>query len=1008
MRNFFSFNRSRKPETPADMSPQEKQLLIKTRNTIFNNLNPGNDKAREKAITQAPVTDLQDVGIVNGEYSQVVNVFSKYIYAIERDKRTRLAIYREMAKYPEIAFAVDEYVDEAVNEGPDGKCMKLIIRNKALNENDNMRKTIIAEFDHLMNQIIRIDKYIHQYFREYMVDGEIYFEKIFDIEDESKGICKVKKLMTTKIYPVYKDIESDDVLFYAYQGEDAGVKNLPKEMIAYANSGKFDWSKDEDMKVVLSFLEESKTTYKRLKLLEDALVIYRIVRAPERRVFKIDVGSLPKGRADQFMQEMIRKYRQRKFFDPATGDISEGLDMMAMTEDFWFPVFQGGRSSDVTTLAGGCLALDTIIPLLDGRKLTLQQIIDEHAAGKQNWVFSCDPESGEIKPGKIDAAGITKRNAQMMKLILDNGKEIKCTPEHKFPVLGKGMLEAKDIKENDSIIPFRQENKVYRGDKEYNFVYDTHRKEWIPTHKMVSNSITGTPFYNEIKYKLDEEKKVIHHSDVNRFNNNPENLFHMGFRDHFAFHSEKLSQIGLNAIKNKNGNEKSLREYWATATPTEKERFGKRVSKGIKKYLNTLTVEEREKLVSMAISNLVGANEKLQYKMLNDDSFRKNVLLKRGISIKAVKSSLEKKIIYSNNSKRLWSDKGYIAKMESSAKKQSIKCSFETFKMIVDAVGNTCGKCRDVVEYLRSNNSFTSRLKQENNDSHSNFNNITTSNIIKIIKKNGFRNWKHFKKDCKNINHRVVSIEYLSDREDVGDLQIDNNHIIHNYHTYALESGVFCHNSGLGEIGDIDYFLNKLYRGLKIPKSRFGEDNKFSIGDTSDITREEVKFVKEVKRYTDRFAEVFKDIFITHLTLKGIAEEYGITEQDIKIQMFANNLFEKFMEAKVLELRFQNFSNFKDLIDTEKPVFARKWIVQKYLEVDEEEWKQNQELLAAEKDSLEEEGEDGGGGGGGGGGMDLGGGDMGGDMGGGDAGGDAGGDEGGDVGGDAGGEEPAL
>lgn len=571
MRNFFSFNRSRKPEVPADMSPQEKQLLLKTRNTIFNNLSPDNDKAREKSITQAAVTDLQDVGVVNGEYNQVVNVFSKYIYAIERDKRTRLAIYREMAKYPEIAFAIDEYVDEAVNEGPDGRCMKLIIRNKALDENDNQRKTIIAEFDHLMFEILRIDKYIHQWFREYMIDAEIYFEKIFDIEDETKGLVRVKKLMTNKVYPIYKDIESDDVLFYAYQGDDSAVKNLAHEMIAYANSGKFDWSKDEDMKVVLSFLEESKTTYKRLKLLEDALVIYRIVRAPERRVFKIDVGSLPKGRADQFMQEMIRKYRQRKFFDPATGDVAEGLDMMAMTEDFWFPVFQGGRSSDVTTLAGG---------------------------------------------------------------------------------------------------------------------------------------------------------------------------------------------------------------------------------------------------------------------------------------------------------------------------------------------------------------------------------------------------------------------------------------------------------QGLGEIGDIDYFLNKLYRGLKIPKSRFGEDNKFSIGDTSDITREEVKFVKEVKRYTDRFAEIFKDMFLTHLTLKGIADEYGITEQDIKIQMFANNLFEKFMEAKVLELRFQNFSNFKDLIDTEKPVFARKWIVQRYLEIDEEEWKKNQELLAAEKDNLDEDGEGGdggGGGGGGGGGMDMGGGDMGGGDTGGDTGGDAGGDAGADEGGDAGGDaESAL
>jgi len=564
IRNFFAFGNRATPQMPSDMSAREKELLVKTRNTIFNALDSDKNETREDAISKAPVTDLRDVGQAAGDYSMFVNVFSKYIYSVERDKRTRVLIYREMSKYPEIAFAVDEYVDEAINENSDGNFAELRIRNDAIRENDNQRKTLIAEFNHLLYDVLNADKHVAQWFREFMIDGEIFFEKIIDNNDETKGIVKVKRLMTTRCYPIWKDIESDEILFYSYQSDDSQLLSLPREQIAYANSGKYDWSKEEDMKLCLSFLEETKTTYKRLKLLEDALVIYRIVRAPERRVFKIDVGNLPKGRADQFMQEMIKKYRQRKFFDPSSGDVSEGLDMMAMTEDFWFPVFQSGRSSDVTTLPGG---------------------------------------------------------------------------------------------------------------------------------------------------------------------------------------------------------------------------------------------------------------------------------------------------------------------------------------------------------------------------------------------------------------------------------------------------------QGLGEIADVEYFRNKMYQGLKIPKSRFGEDNKFSIGDTQDITREEVKFVKEVKRYTERFSEVFKNIFLTHLRLKGIAEEYGITEQDIKIHMFANNLFEKFLEAKVLELRFQNFSNFKDLIDTEKPLFSRKWVTEKFLEITEEEWKKNQELLAAENmGGDEEEGEGGGAGGGGLGGMggDLGGGDMGGNESSAD---DAGGDGGDDAGG---GDEPAL
>ena len=544
VRNFFAFGSRASSQMPSNMGAKEKELLIKTKNTIFNALDPDKNQTRDEAIGQAAVTDIRDGGMASGDYSLFVNVFSKYIYAVERDKRTRILIYREMSKYPEIAFAVDEYVNEAINENPDGQFAELRIRNDAIKENDNQRKTLISEFNHLMYENLKADKHVAQWFRDFMVDGEIYFEKIIDANDEKKGVLKAKRLMTTRTYPIWKDIESDEILFFSYQADDAQLLSLPREQIAYANSGRYEWSKEEDMKVCLSFLEEAKTTYKRLKLLEDALVIYRIVRAPERRVFKIDVGNLPKGRADQFMGDMIKRYRQRKFFDPNTGDVSEGLDMMAMTEDFWFPQFGNGRSSEVTTLPGG---------------------------------------------------------------------------------------------------------------------------------------------------------------------------------------------------------------------------------------------------------------------------------------------------------------------------------------------------------------------------------------------------------------------------------------------------------SGLGELGDVEYFRNKLYQGLKIPKSRFGEDAKFSIGDTQDITREEVKFVKEVKRFTQRFSEIFKNIFLTHLKLKGIAQEYGISETDITIHMFANNLFEKFMEAKVLELRFNNFSNFKDLIDTEKPLFSRKWVTEKFLEISEEDWKKNQELLAAEGAGSEEESDGGGSAGGLGGGSSGGLGDLGG--GGGDSGG---------------------
>lgn len=662
-RNFFRFgDRHGRPYPKNDFTPKDKEHLFKVRNAIFNSLN-GQPATLEQQRDTSALSDVPDIG-GSADFSQMASSFSNYIYSQERNKRLRVEIYREMSKYPPLAFAVDEYVDEAINEDKEGNVVSLRIKNNELRENDNQRKTLLAEFDHVVHNVMKLHKYIDFWFREFMIDAEVFFEKIIDNSDETKGVIGLKKLMTTRVTPIYQNLESDDIMFYAYMTEDGGLLNLSTEMIAYANSGHFAWTRDESEKVPLSFLESAKITYKRLKLLEDALVIYRVVRAPERRVFKIDVGNLPKGRADQFLQDMIRKYRQRKFFNTATGEIEESVDAMAMTEDFWFPVFQGGRSSDVQSLPGGCLALDTKIPLLDGRTITLGGIIDEHKSGIQNWVYSCDPVSGEIKPGKIDNAGITKRNAQLMKITFDNGKSVRCTPEHKFPVVGQGMTEAKDLSVNDSI-------------------------------------------------------------------------------------------------------------------------------------------------------------------------------------------------------------------------------------------------------------------------------------------------WKNGRSDGLD-SHKIVSIEYLTETEDVGDLQIDNKHIIHNYHTYAIDAGVFVSNSGLGETGDLDYFKTQLYSGLKIPRSRWGEENRFSIGDaTGEITREEDKFHKEVKRYVRRFSEIVLSVFMTHLKLKGIADEYGIEENDIAIEFFSNNLFERFMEAKIIELQFQNFNNFSDLINTEKPLFSRKWVVQKYLEVSEEDWQENVEMLVAEEDESE-------------------------------------------------------
>jgi DNA gyrase subunit B len=152
-----------------------------------------------------------------------------------------------------------------------------------------------------------------------------------------------------------------------------------------------------------------------------------------------------------------------------------------MLDDYFFAVTPEGRGSKVEVLpAGECLSLDTMIPLLDGRDLSLQNIIKEFESGKQLWAYSCNPETGAIIPGIINWAGVTRQDAQVMKITLDNGETIVVTPDHKFPTLVRGTQEAKDLMVGDSMIPFNR-----RSQNDYTQVYDNSSKKWEFVHKMV-------------------------------------------------------------------------------------------------------------------------------------------------------------------------------------------------------------------------------------------------------------------------------------------------------------------------------------------------------------------------------------------------------------------------------------------------------------------------------------------------------------------------------------------
>jgi len=273
---------------------------------------------------------------------------------------------------------------------------------------------------------------------------------------------------------------------------------------------------DENFPFGNSLLESIFKVYKQKELLEDSIIIYRVQRAPERRVFYIDVGNMPSHLAMGFVERVKNEVNQRRI-----------------------PSLTGG---------GTCLDMSTRIPLLDGRTLSIYELESEFQKGKINWAYSCNPETGEMVPGKITWAGSTRKQTRALKLILDNGKEIIATPDHKFPIIGKGFVEAKDIVVNeDSLISFNtrlysinEKNNI--NDPQYYQVYDHSDNTWKFVHRTVAKYFKNINQHVEYIYNeeyANDRKNVIHHLDLNKYNNSPENLVFMNGLDHFRFHSEQ-------------------------------------------------------------------------------------------------------------------------------------------------------------------------------------------------------------------------------------------------------------------------------------------------------------------------------------------------------------------------------------------------------------------------------------------------------------------------------------
>jgi len=338
------------------------------------------DDAKKSKSIVSPVPpnneDGVDYFIQSGFYGQYVDI--EGVYRTEYDLIRR---YREMALHPECDNAIENVVNEAIVSDLYDSPVEIELTN--LNASDRLKQSIREEFKYI-KEIMDFDKKSHEIFRNWYIDGRLFYLKVIDQKSPESGIQELRYIdpMKMKYVRQEKKVSGDEYKFrnvssklfgqdneynfpeieeyFIYTptpnfpagtisgGSKKGVK-IAKDSITYCTSGLVDRNKG----TILSYLHKAIKALNQLRMIEDSLVIYRLSRAPERRIFYIDVGNLPKVKAEQYLKEVMSRYRNKLVYDANTGEVRDDRKFMSMLEDFWLPRREGGRGTEITTLPGG-------------------------------------------------------------------------------------------------------------------------------------------------------------------------------------------------------------------------------------------------------------------------------------------------------------------------------------------------------------------------------------------------------------------------------------------------------------------------------------------------------------------------------------------------------------------------------------------------------------------------------------------------------------------------------
>jgi hypothetical protein len=454
--------------------------------------------------------------------------------------------------------------------------------------------------------------------------------------------------------------------------------------------------------------------------------------------------------------------------------------------------------------------------------------------------------------------------------------------------------------------------------------------------KYFKNTSLYTEMIHNLKYK-DAHRTTIHHRDFNRYNNAPDNLTYMDYKDHFLYHSEHTKKIW-----------KTLKTFYPDLY---KQRI-KNLKNSIKRFIKDQTTEQKQIRAQNSRKSLIKAKAK-QLELLKNPQYNQKYRKNHSTALTHFFNKMtpeEYQAHMAKSNKKRLANPNFWNLVKKQHDHQKLIYDDTILKFAIDQIkGKTTHEYTGVQLLKEINNGpiLQHFIDINKNQAPPNFNfRFKKHNLKELAKSFGYKSWLHLRKEYKHFNHRLVKIEYLDQPIQVGTLTIDGQEQYHNYHTFALDCGVMTYNS-LGDIPELFYFIKKLYKALKVPVTRLNVDDVFQDG--TSMLREELKFARFVIRMQQRFAEGLKNGFITHLKLKKLWDKCELKEGMLDIIFNVPTNFYELRESQKFQLKADNFNMMSN-----NPLISITFAQKKYLGWSDTDLMANREFLRKDKALLYE------------------------------------------------------